>query len=47
LIVRARIKNRIEQILQLPVDVLATCVGAQESPFVTIARAQAIPLGNE
>ncbi len=47
LIARARIKNQIEQILRLPVDVLATCAGAQESPFVTIARAHAVPLGNE
>ena len=47
LIARAQIKNRIEQILQLPVDVLATCTGKQDSPFVAIARAQAIPLGTD
>jgi predicted nucleotidyltransferase len=44
LIARARIKNRLEQALQLPVDVLATGRGAQDSAFVAIARAQSIPL---
>jgi predicted nucleotidyltransferase len=47
LIARARIKNRIEQILQLPVDVLAIRNGVHESPFVAIARMQAIPLDCE
>ena len=41
---RARIKNRLEHQLQLPVDVLATRPGAQDSPFVSIARAQAVRL---
>lgn len=41
---RARIKNRLEQILQLPVDVLATDLNAQDSPFVAIARANAVNL---
>lgn len=41
---RARIKNSLEQTLQLPVDVLATCPGALERPFVSIARAQAVRL---
>jgi predicted nucleotidyltransferase len=41
---RARIKNRLEHQLQLPVDVLATRLGAKESPFVSIARAQAVRL---
>lgn len=44
LIERARIKHRLEHQLQLPVDVLATRSGAQDSPFVSIARAQAIRL---
>jgi len=41
---RARIKNRLEQILQLPVDVLTTGFDAQDSPFVSIARAHAVNL---
>lgn len=41
---RARIKNRLEQKLQLPVDVLATRPGAKDSPFVSIARAHAVRL---
>ncbi len=43
---RARIKNRLEQILQLPVDVLTTSLGAKDSPFVAIARANAVNLNN-
>ena len=43
---RARIKNRLEQILQLPVDVLATSLGVQDSSFVAIARANAVNLNN-
>ena len=41
---RARIKYRLEQILQLPVDVLTTSLDGQDSPFVSIARANAINL---
>jgi predicted nucleotidyltransferase len=41
---RAQIKNRLEQILQLPVDLLATSLGVQDSPFVSIARANAVNL---
>ena len=41
---RARLKNRLEQVLQLPVDVLATDLNAQDSPFVSIARAKAVNL---
>jgi len=41
---RARIKNRLEQLLQLPVDVLTTSLDGQDSPFVSIARANAINL---
>lgn len=41
---RARIKNYLEQHLQLPVDVLTTCPGAKERPFIALARAQAIRL---
>ena len=41
---RARIKNQLELHLQLPVDVLATCPGTKERPFVSIARAQAVRL---
>lgn len=41
---RARIKNHLEQALRLPVDILATGPGANERPFVVIARAQAILL---
>ena len=41
---RARIKNFLEHELQLPVDVLATCPGAKDRPFVVIARAQAVRL---
>lgn len=41
---RARIKNRLEQVLQLPVDLMATSLGAQESPFIVIARANAVKL---
>ena len=37
---RARIKYRLEQILQLPVDVLTTSLDVQDSPFVS----QVIPL---
>jgi len=47
LITRARIKNRIEHILQLPVDVLATSNGIKESSFIKIARTHAIPLDCE
>lgn len=41
---RARIKYRLEKILQLPVDVLTTSLDVQDSPFVSIARANAINL---
>ena len=44
LIERARIKHRLEQELQLPVDVLATRFGAQDSPFSVIPRAHAVRL---
>ena len=39
---RARIKVELEQMLQLPVDVIATGRTTQDSPFVAIARANAI-----
>ncbi|MEI7825051.1 MAG: hypothetical protein WCI01_07110 [Chlorobiaceae bacterium] len=41
LLLRARIKTLLEQKLSLPVDVLVKNPGAQENPFVSIARAQA------
>lgn len=41
---RARIKSRLEQKLQLPVDVLATRPGAAGNPFVSIVRAHAVRL---
>ena len=44
LIQRARIKLLLEQVLQLPVDILATCLDAPDSAFVTIARAHAVQL---
>ena len=44
LIQRARIKLLLEQVLQLPVDILATCFGAPDSAFVSIARANAVQL---
>ena len=41
----ARIKLLLEQILlQLPVDILATCLGAPDSAFASIARAHAVQL---
>lgn len=44
LLERARIKNRLEHLLHLPVDVLAIQAGAPASAFVSIARAQAVRL---
>ena len=44
LIQRARIKLLLEQVLQLPVDILATSFGAPDSAFVSIARANAVQL---
>ncbi len=44
LIQRARIKLLLEQVLHLPVDILATCFGAPDSAFVSIARAHAVRL---
>ena len=44
LIQRARIKLLLEQVLQLPVDILATCLGAPDSAFASIARAHAVQL---
>jgi len=41
---RARIKIRLEQFLQLPVDVLVTSLDVQDSPFLAIARANAVNL---
>ncbi len=43
---RARLKVRLEQKLQLPVDVLTVGVGAADTPFVSIARANAVKLNN-
>ena len=39
---RARIKVELEQMLELPFDVIATVCGTQDSAFVAIARANAI-----
>ncbi len=44
LLERARLKYRLEQRLGLPVDILTPPQGANSSPFVAIARAQAQPL---
>lgn len=41
---RARIKNRLEQQLQVPVDVVATSPGTTDNAFVAIARARAVRL---
>lgn len=41
LLLRARIKMLLEQILSLPVDVLVKNPGTKDNPFVSIARAQA------
>ena len=41
---RARIKVELEQALQLPFDVLATGRDTQDTPFVCIARANAVCL---
>lgn len=43
---RSRLKNRLEHLLQLPVDVLATGLGESDSPFVVIARANAVKLND-
>ncbi|MEI8171802.1 MAG: nucleotidyltransferase domain-containing protein [Rhodoferax sp.] len=44
LLCRARLKTRLEQRLQLPVDVLLARRGMAGGAFVAIARAQAQPL---
>ena len=44
LIQRARFRLLLEQVLQLPVDILATCFGAPDSAFVSIARAHAVQM---
>jgi hypothetical protein len=44
LIPRARIKLLLEQALQLPVDISATCFGAPQSAFISIAKAHAVQL---
>lgn len=44
LLCRARLKTRLEQRLQLPVDVLLARRGGIDSAFMTIARAHAQPL---
>ena len=41
LLQRARIKNVLEQQLNMPVDILAASPGGQDSAFVSIAKAQA------
>jgi predicted nucleotidyltransferase len=41
LLLRARIKNILEQKLNLPVDILVKNPGAQEKPFIAIVHAQA------
>ena len=41
LLQRARIKNALEQQLNMPVDILAASPGGQDSAFVSIAKAQA------
>ncbi len=47
LLQRAQIKNQLEKALQLPVDVLVTSPDALGSPFVTLAKAQAISLNDD
>lgn len=44
LLCRARLKTRLEQALQLPVDVLLARHGKTDSTFVALARMQAKPL---
>ncbi|MEI6653123.1 MAG: nucleotidyltransferase domain-containing protein [Chlorobiaceae bacterium] len=41
LLLRARIKTRLEQTLSLPVDVMVKNPGTPENPFLSIARTQA------
>ena len=41
LLQRARIKNALEQQLNMPVDILAASPSGQDSAFVSIAKAQA------
>lgn len=43
---RARIKTKLEQVLRLPVDVVATGRGVPDSTFVSIVRAHAVSLDN-
>ncbi|MEN9479195.1 MAG: hypothetical protein RLZZ298_590 [Pseudomonadota bacterium] len=47
LLQRARIKNLLEENLQIPVDILAHSPEQVESPFVRIAKAQAVRLNQE
>lgn len=44
LLLRARIKTRLEQTLSLPVDLMVKNPGAPDNPFLSIALAQAKPL---
>jgi hypothetical protein len=44
LLLRARIKTRLEQTLVLPVDVIVKNPGVPDNPFHSIALAQAKPL---
>lgn len=47
LLQRAQIKNALEETLQLPVDILAYSPEQMESPFVRLAKAQAVRLNQE
>lgn len=47
LIQRAKLKNSLEETLQLPVDILAYSPEQAESPFVRLARAQAVRLNEK
>ncbi len=44
LLLRARIKTRLEQTLSIPVDVMVKNPGAPENPFLSIVLAHAKPL---
>lgn len=44
MLLRARIKTRLEQTLGLPVDVIVNKPGVTDNPFHSIALAQAKPL---
>lgn len=45
-LLRARIKNELEDRLRLPIDLIAVKTGREVSPFQAIALAQAVPLGS-